>query len=145
MDKDRRGRTRVVGSIKEVAKEISEKLEKQLEICHWARTEDGTAFEIELPVVLYFNYQRLKLYIYPVDDGYYVSDDGEAFLEHSCDAQYYYDLFNKEDTGYHFEIELKDDHICKLYRFDYSLMSAIDEFIRFFILLDEFMRKNDIT
>ena len=127
------------------AKEISKKLETQLNICKWESKNNGESFEIELPVVLYFNYQRLKLYIYPVDDGYYISDDGEAFLEHSCDTQYYFDLFNKQDTGYHFEIELKDNHICKHYRFDYSLMSAIDEFIRFFILLDEFMRKNDIT
>ena len=127
------------------AKEISAKLENQLKICKWKSINNGEAFEIELPVVLYFNYQRLRLYIYAVDDGYYVSDDGETFVEYSCDTRYYYELFNKKDKAYHFEIGLKDNHICKYYRFDYSLMSAIDEFIRFFILLDEFMRKNDIT
>lgn len=127
------------------AKEISERLAQQLEICNWISVNDGESFEIELPVVLYFNYQRLRLYIYPVDDGYYVSDDGEAFIEHSCDTQHYFDLFNKEDKSYHYEIELKDDHICKKYEYDFSLMSALDEFIRFFILLDEFMNKNDIT
>ena len=58
------------------AKEISARLKEQLEICHWTSVQGGEAFEIELPVVLYFNYQRLKLFIYPVDDGYYVSDDG---------------------------------------------------------------------
>lgn len=127
------------------SKEISEKLEKQLEICHWESVNKGESFQIELPVVLYFNYQRLTLHIYPVDDGYVVSDDGETFIEYSCDPQYYYDLFDQKDQNYHFEIELKNNYICKNYRFDYSLMSAIDEFIRFFILLDEFMRKNDIT
>lgn len=127
------------------SKEISENLEKQLKICHWESINEGESFQIELPVVLYFNYQRLRLHIYPVDDGYVVSDDGETFIEHSCDPQYYYDLFDQKDQNYHFGIELKDNYICKNYRFDYSLMSAIDEFIRFFILLDEFMRKNDIT
>ena len=127
------------------AKEISEKLEKQLKICQWESINNGESFQIELPVVLYFNYQRLILHIYPVDDGYVVSDDGETFIEYSCDTQYYYDLFAQKDQNYHFGIELKDNYICKNYRFDYSLMSAIDEFIRFFILLDEFMRKNDIT
>ena len=127
------------------AKEISAKLENQLKICNWISVDDGRYFEIELPVVLYFNYQRLRLYIYPTDDGYYVSDDGEAFVEHSFDTEYYFELFNKEDPSYHFDIELKDDHICKRYRYDFSLISAIDEFIRFFILLDEFMQKNDIT
>ena len=127
------------------AKEVSEKLEEQLKICKWKSINEGEAFQIELPVVLYFNYQRLNLYIYPVDDGYYVSDDGETFVEHSRDTQYYFDLFCKEDKHYHYQIELIEDHICKKYRYDYSLMSALDEFIRFFILLDWFMEKNDIT
>ena len=127
------------------AKEISSKLEKQLEICNWISVGEGEHFEIELPVVLYFNYQRLRLYVYPVDDGYYVCDDGEAFVEHSFDTQYYFDLFTKEDPSYHFEIGLEDNRICKRYDCDFSLISAIDEFIRFFILLDEFMLKNDIT
>ena len=127
------------------AKEISARLKEQLEICHWTSVKGGEAFEIELPVVLYFNYQRLKLFIYPVDDGYYVSDDGETFVEHSLDTQYYFDLFHQKDPSYHFEIGLENDRICKRYPYDYSLISAIDEFIRFFILLDEFMQKNDIT
>ncbi|MBO7150028.1 MAG: hypothetical protein J6V71_03955 [Clostridia bacterium] len=127
------------------AKEVSEKLENQLKICEWKSINNGESFQIELPVVLYFNYQRLVLNIYPIDDGYCISDDGQTFLEHSFDTKYYYDLFNKKDKSYHFDVQLKDDYICKNYRFDYSLMSAIDEFIRYFILLDEFMRKNDIT
>ena len=127
------------------AKEISSKLEEQLKICNWISVDGGKSFEIELPVVLYFNYQRLRLYITPVDDGYYVCDDGETFIEHSFDTQYYFDLFNKEDPSYHFNIGLEDERICKRYKYDFSLMSAIDEFIRFFILLDEFMNKNDIT
>ncbi|MBO5327978.1 MAG: hypothetical protein J6B04_02255 [Clostridia bacterium] len=127
------------------AKEVSDKLKNQLKICKWESINNGESFQIELPVALYFNYQRLKLYIYPVDDGYYVSDDGETFIEYSCDPQYYYDLFNKKDKAFHFGIELKNNRICKKYRFDYSLIAAIDEFIRFFILLDEFIRKNDIT
>ena len=127
------------------AKEIRERLEEQLKICHWERIDQGKSFFIELPVVLYFNYQRLRLYIDPIDDGYSVSDDGETFLEHSRDTQYYYDLFEQKDQNYHFKIGLKDNFICKTYRFDYSLMSAIDEFIRFFIFLDEFMTKNDIV
>lgn len=127
------------------AKEIRDRLEEQLKICKWESINEGELFQIELPVVLYFNYQRLRLYICAVDDGYYISDDGEAFIEHSRDAQYYYDLFNENDKSYHFEIELKENHICKNYQYDYSLISAIDEFVRFFILLDEFMNKNDIT
>ncbi len=125
------------------ASEMAEKLEEQLKICSWKSISEGKLFQIELPVVLYFNYQRLVLYIHPSDDGYYISDDGETFIEYSGDTKYYYDLFNNEDKSYHFGIELKGDYICKSYEFDYSLISAIDEFVRFFVLLDEFMR-NDI-
>lgn len=127
------------------AMEVSKKLSEQLEICKWESIKDGALFTIELPVVLYFNYQRLKLFIYPVDDGYYLSDDGETFIEYSDETKYYYDLFNEKDTNRHYDIELKDNYICKRYRFDYSLMSAIDEFIRFFIYLDRFIRDNNIT
>ena len=127
------------------AKEISQKLEEQLQICQWKSIDDGKSFEIELPVVLYFNYQRLMLYIYPVDDGYYISDDGQTFLEYSNDAKYYYDLFNEKDSNYHYDIQLDNDHIHKKYDFDYSLMSAIDEFIRYFILLDEFMNRYNMV
>ena len=61
------------------------------------------------------------------------------------DAEYYLNLFNQNDKNYHYEIELKDNRICKFYKYDYSLMSALDEFIRFFIYLDTYMRDNNIA
>ena len=78
-------------------------------------------------------------------DGYLVSDDGETFIEYSGDAEYYLNLFNQNDKNYHYEIKLKDNRICKFYKYDYSLMSALDEFIRFFIYLDTYMRDNNIV
>ena len=52
------------------ASEVSGKLKEQFKICNWKSVNDGEYYEIELPVVLYFNYQRLMLYVYPIDDGY---------------------------------------------------------------------------
>ena len=127
------------------APEVRRRLERQLGIPGWKRVRGGKAFRIELPVVLYFNYQRLVLFVTPTDDGYTVSDNGRTFSEYSAEGGYYYGLFSEGDTNYHFEIEYKRGRISKDYRFDYSLISAIDEFIRLFILLDEFMRRNDIT
>ena len=124
------------------AKEISEKLKEQLTLVKWESKNNGEAFQITLPVVCYFNYQRLTLTIFPVDDGYYIFDDGLTFCEYSCDPKYYFDLFNEQDKNYHYDIELKDNYICKKFKYDYSLMSAIDEFIRFFIFLDIYMSKN---
>lgn len=125
--------------------EMKEKLEKQLKIIKWEVINDGEYFQIELPIVLYFNYQRLLLNIYPKDDGYLISDDGETFIEYSEDAEYYINLFNNNDNNYHYEIKLKDNCICKFFKYDYSLMSALDEFIRFFIYLDTYMRDNNIV
>lgn len=127
------------------ASEVSKKLEEQFKICKWESINNGESFIIELPVVLYFNYQRLMLYVYPIDDGYYISDDGQTFVEYSFDTKYYCDLFEEKDKNYHYKIEYKDDYIYKKYSFDYSLMSAIDEFIRYFIYLDEFIKKHDLT
>ncbi len=125
------------------ASEIAKKLENQFNICKWVKADDGKSFILELPLVLYFNYQRLRLYIYPVDDGYYISDDGETFLEYSYDTKYYFDMFTEKDKNYHYNIELKDDHICKRFEYDYSLHAAIDEFIRFFVYLADFMQRYD--
>jgi hypothetical protein len=123
---------------------ISEKLEEQFKIFKWQKNGDG-AFEIELPVVLYFNYQRLCLTVTPMRDGYFISDDGQTFFEHSQGAEYYLDLFEKNDQAFHYGIALQNGLICKQYDSDFALAAAIDEFIRFFILLDIFMQKNNLV
>ena len=51
----------------------------------------------------------------------------------------------ERDSNNHFEIKLENDHIHKKYKYDYSLVAALDEFIRFFIYLDDFMNKNNIV
>ena len=100
--------------------------------------------EIELPIHLYFNYQRLRIRIYPVEGGYYVSDDGETFLEYSEDTEYYYNLFMEEDDNYHFDLKVDKNYIYKYYEGDYSVIAAIDEFVKYFIYLNDYMQKNDI-
>ena len=126
------------------AKEIGKKIEETLNICKWESINNGERFEIELPIHTYFNYQRVKLYILPVDDGYYIHDDGEAFLEYSFDADYYYDLFKKNNSDQSYDISVYENHFYKKYHFDFSVIAALDEFIRFFIYLDDFMLKNDL-
>ena len=63
--------------------EMKIKLENQLKIINWKVINDGEYFQVELPVVLYFNYQRLLLNIYPKDDGYLISDDGTNWYDPS--------------------------------------------------------------
>lgn len=124
--------------------EMIEKIEQQLNLYKWEKNGDG-AFEIELPVVLYFNYQRLNLTVTPIGDGYFVSDDGNTFCEHSKKPEYYLSLFDEKDENFHYGISLQNGLICKRYDCDFALTSAIDEFIRFFIFLDIFMGKNDLV
>lgn len=123
--------------------EVSIKIEKQLKIIN-CKKKDDNVFEVELPVNTYFNYQRLVLLIYPIDDGYYISDNGETFFEYSEDTKYYYDMFIEKDSNYHYEIKVDKNFIYKKYDFNFSVIAAVDEFIRFFIYLDDFMNKNDI-
>lgn len=125
-------------------KEIYEKLENQLKICKWESINNDEYFQIELPVVLYFNYQRLLLNIYPTDDGYCISDNGDTFIEYKLEPKYYYDLYIEKDKNYHYDIKFENNYIYKTYQSDYSLLNAIDEFIRFFIYLDDFLISNDI-
>ena len=62
------------------ASEMSRKIQNQLKNINWESIEEGKSYMIEIPVHTYFNYQILSLYIYPVDDGYYISDEGETFI-----------------------------------------------------------------
>ena len=39
---------------------------------------------------------------------------------------------------------LENNHLCKKYRFNVSLTASIDEFVRFFVFLDEFIQNNNI-
>ena len=126
------------------ATEVSQMLHQQLQLCHWAHAEDGQGYTIELPVVLYFNHQRLSLQILPLDDGYCISDDGQTFAELSQSPEYYMSLFEAQDKHYHFHIREHNGFLYKQYRFDHSLMAALDQFIRFFVYLDDFMLNNEI-
>ena len=105
-------------------------------------TDKDEYIELELPVVTYFNYQRVVLRIYPVNDEYYISDEGLTFSECGRSSGYYYNSFMDNDSNYHFNILLDNDYIYKKYDGDYAVYSAIDEFVRFFIYLDDYMMKN---
>ena len=105
-------------------------------------TDKDEYIELELPVVTYFNYQRVVLRIYPVNDEYYISDEGLTFSECGRSSGYYYNSFVVNDSNSHFDILLDYDYLYKKYDGDYAVYSAIDEFVRFFIYLDDYMMKN---
>ena len=107
---------------------------------HQAR-DCGDHIVFELPLVLDFNYQLLTLQIYPLDEdrGYYITDDGLAFSEMSYDAAYYIDRFEREDKNDHMGITLSGEWLFKQYPTDFSVRVAVNEFIRYFVYLDDFI------
>lgn len=125
-----------------VGKEVvCDRIIKSLGMCKVNKVDD--CFEIELPVIMRFNQQIITLRLYPFDDGYYVSSDGYTFdeyLEYSANyCKKYYDLFMENDHHYHYEIKQEGAYLYKQYDEDYSARAAVDEFVRFFLLLDDFM------
>ena len=125
-----------------VAKEIvCERITKSLEMCNLNKTEEY--FEIELPIIINFNQQLLTLRLHPFDDGYYVSTDGYTFdeyLEYSANyCEEYYNLFMEKDPHSHYQIQRDGAYLYKKYDADYSARGAVDEFVKFFVYLDDFM------
>lgn len=100
-------------------------------------------YEIELPVITFFNQQLITLRLYIVDDGYYVCTDGTTFNEYveyaSDDCEKYYDLFVRNNPNYHYDIKREGAYLYKKYAANYSARHAVNDFVRFFIHLDEYI------
>ncbi|HBP43338.1 MAG TPA: hypothetical protein DD621_01440 [Clostridiales bacterium] len=100
-------------------------------------------FEITVPVAMDINHNLLKLYIKQLDNGYMIYDDGQLFKEYNSTTQYYYNLFiNNNEHNY--DIKLKDDRFYKTYPDNFNIQVAINEFVRFFVYLDDYILDNDI-
>ena len=59
---------------------VCERIMRALDMCNIKKTEEY--FEIELPIILFFNQQLITLRLYPCDDGYYVSSLDTVFDEY---------------------------------------------------------------
>ena len=125
---------------------VIERIERSLDMCKINKTEEY--LQIELPVITLFNNQLVTLRLYPLDEGYYISTDGftfDEYLEYSesyCEK--YYNLFITNDTHYHYDINREGAYLYKKYEADYSARCAVDEFVKFFIYLDDYLRDNNI-
>ena len=100
--------------------------------------------DITLPVAINTTWCALELRITPHKESYTVESTVDMFYDANDDAQFYFDIFKKHDKNYHYGMLLKDGVFYKEYQHDYNLLRALDEFIRFFILLDDFIIKNDV-
>ena len=120
---------------------VCERIERSLGMCRINKKEEY--YEIELPVITFFNQQLITLRLYPLDDGYYVSTTDTVFDEYpEYSASYckqYYDLFMENDTHYHYEIKREGAYLYKKYASNHSARHAVDDFVKFFVYLDDFM------
>ncbi|MBQ8425442.1 MAG: hypothetical protein IJX17_05425 [Clostridia bacterium] len=96
-------------------------------------------------VAMDINYDILKFRVIPTENGYTVCDNGKKFSEFSHSAKYYYDLFMEKDPNYRYEIKLDGNIIYKKYPSNFNVRVAVNEFVRFFVHLDEFILKNNLT
>lgn len=121
--------------------EVCKRILSSLNMCNVKQTEEY--FEIELPVVTFFNQQLVTLRLYPFDDGYYISTDGLTFDEYpeysESYCEQYYDLFMKNDSHYHYDIQRYGAYLYKKYESNRSARTAVDEFVKFFVYLDDYM------
>lgn len=112
---------------------------------HFKPIQKNGYIELKLPVVMRIYDACLTLYLTENKDGYIISDNGETFYDFNRPAKYYYDLFIEKNVNKNFEINFSKNFIYKKYSNNFNINVAINEFIRFFISLDDFILDNNLT
>lgn len=120
---------------------VCERIIKALDMCNINKTEEY--FEIELPIILFFNQQLITLRLYPQDDGYYVSTLDTIFDEYpgyaSTPCEEHYNAFIKDNPNYRYDIKRHEAYLYKKYSANHSARHAVDDFVKFLIHLDEYI------
>jgi len=102
--------------------------------------------KLNLPLVTWTNGGLLELRIKLKEDGYDIYCPVNLFEEKNAggEQEYYFNIFEKNDKNYHFDIKIKDGKIYKDYPSNYNIAVAINEFIRFYVKLDDFIINNEV-
>ena len=117
-------------------------MRKSLEM--FSPKEKNGKFFLTLPAVMHVCGTLLKLCIMPHDTYYIVACTDDLFEEANGDQQRYFDIFTKHDSNYHYDVEIRENMIYKRYDSCYNVVVAVNELLRFFILFDDFIMKNDV-
>lgn len=102
--------------------------------------------KVTIPLVITLNGGLLDLGIKRTEDGYMIYCPTNIFLEANAqgDQVYYFNIFEKFDKSYHYDIKIKDGEFYKEYSSDSNVVVAINDFIRFFVKLDDFFINNNV-
>lgn len=102
--------------------------------------------EVSFPVVMNVSFSYLRLRIVPREQTYKIYCPDDLFREKNDSQKRYFDIFMKWDKSYHYGMQIDENHlIYKEFKNNYNPLCAIDEFIRFFILLDDFIMDNNVV
>lgn len=102
--------------------------------------------QLRIPLVINTSGTLLDLKIKQKENGYIVYCPQNMFLEanNQGNQEYYFKIFEKYDSNYHYDIKIKNGKIYKNYDKEFNIIVAINEFIRFYIMFDDFMIKNNV-
>jgi len=102
--------------------------------------------KVNIPVITCVNGGVIELRINKKENGFDVCCPTNLFSEANAGGkqEFYFDIFEKYDKNYHFNIKLKNGKFYKSYKEDSNVVVAINEFIRFLIMLDNFIIDNSV-
>ena len=120
---------------------------KRLSTEFCAKQLKNNIIKLTLPLVTWTDGGLLELRIKLKEDGdYTIYSPTNLFVEKNAGGSqtYYFKLFEKNDKNYHFDMKIKNGKIYKDYASNYNIAVAINEFIRFYVMLDDFIINNSV-
>ena len=94
--------------------------------------------EINLPIILNITHNCITFRIFPNKNGYTISDGGYTFENCNNSASFYFSPFAQKHDKLCQSFTLNEnEEITKTYSENDSLTTALDEFIKLLIKLDE--------
>lgn len=97
-----------------------------------------------LPVVINLDSGLLNLRIAETETGYTISCPRNFFVDANESLEFYFNVFEKYDKNYHYDMQIKKGKLTKDYSQETNIITAINEFVRFIILFDNFIINNDV-
>jgi len=102
--------------------------------------------KVTLPVVINVSGTLIDLRIKQNESGFTIYCPTNIFseLNNQGNQEYYFNIFEKYDKNYHFDIKIKNGKIFKDYSKEQSVIVALNEFVRFYIMIDNFIIDNNV-
>ena len=110
----------------------------------FAPTENNGRIYITVPMVVSLSQGPLELVITQEENAYTLFCPTNFFEDANESQQFYFDLFKRHFNGYYYDMEIEGGLFTKSYHTEHSPLHAINDFVRFTILLDNFMLENDV-